>query len=387
MHFGLTDRHGRPKPQLRVLGEFALLVRELAETGWERVAGDVALVVPEHFERILPFTESAYRGDIRDNLLQAYVASREADLPVELLRERDGIAAGARLYLAPSAKLLTAPGLLRLRDLATSGATVYVSYFAGSTGNQRGPWLTWLDEIFGVRHALRYGLVDPIAEDEVTFEFVAGVGDIEAGTRLAFRVGGEPSARSYLPVEPAGAEVVAVDGHGRPALLRHALGAGATFLCTYPLEHFAARTPHANPESTWRVYSALAEAAGVSRPVRVDDPRVLVGRIAVPGSVRAVFVNTAEVAVACEPILETGVALRLAPEGLTLAARGVAVVDCDGTRADEPAPAAPARTDFPHPESARLPDAGAPRPREDVSLFRSAGPDAADARGGMRSPE
>ena len=42
MHFGLTDRRGRPKPQLQVLGEFALFVRELAETGWERVAGEAA---------------------------------------------------------------------------------------------------------------------------------------------------------------------------------------------------------------------------------------------------------------------------------------------------------------------------------------------------------
>ena len=204
MHFGLTDRHGRPKPQLRVLGEFAQLVEELSASGWERVAGDAAIVVPEHFERILPFTEDAYRRDIRDNLLQAYVAAREADLPVALVRERDGIAAGARLYLAASAKLLTAPGLGRLRELAVDGATVYVSYFAGSTPNQRGPWLTWLEDIFGVRHALRYGLVDAVEGDEVVFEFVAGLGDIAAGTRLSFRrrrraPAPAPTCRSRLP--------------------------------------------------------------------------------------------------------------------------------------------------------------------------------------------
>ena len=33
----------------------------------------------------------AYRQDIRDNLLQSYIAAREADLPVQLVRERDGI--------------------------------------------------------------------------------------------------------------------------------------------------------------------------------------------------------------------------------------------------------------------------------------------------------
>ena len=326
MHFGLTDRHGRPKPQLRVLGEFAELVEELSASGWERVAGDVAIVVPEHFERILPFTEDAYRRDIRDNLLQAYIAAREADLPVALVRERDGIAAGARLYLAASAKLLTAPGLARLRELAVDGATVYVSYFAGSTPNQRGPWLTGLENIFGVRHALRYGLVDAVEGDEVVFEFVAGLGDIAAGTRLSFRVGGTAGARSYLPVEVAGAEVVAVDGAGRPALLRHALGSGTTVLCTYPIEHFAAHTPAVNPESTWRIYSALAEGACVSRPVRVDDPRVLVGRIRCPDGERAIFVNCSRETLRPEPLTAEGIQLGLADGELVLDPFAVAVV-------------------------------------------------------------
>ena len=279
MHFGLTDRAGRPKPQLGVLAEFAALVRGLEGEGWEPVKDGVAIVVPEHFERVLPFTTPVYRQDIRDNLLQSYVAALEADLPVQLVRERDGLHTEAPLILAPCAKLLTAPGIDRLRDLARDGATVYLSYFAGSSTNQRGPWLAWLAEIFGVRHGLRYGLVDPIAGDEAVLEFVRDFGDIVAGTRLRFAVAGEDSARAFLPVEPAGAEIVAVDGQGRPALLQFELGSGRTVLCTYPLEHMAARTPRVNPEDTWRLYSALGHVAGVARPIRVDDPRVLVGRV------------------------------------------------------------------------------------------------------------
>ncbi|GAA0372232.1 hypothetical protein NE235_33910 [Actinoallomurus spadix] len=45
-------------------------------------------------------------------------------------------------------------------------------------------------------------------------------------------------------------------------------------LCTYPLEHMAAVTPRVNPEPAYRIYDALAEPAGVRRPVRVGDPRV-----------------------------------------------------------------------------------------------------------------
>ncbi|MGZ4591622.1 MAG: beta-mannosidase, partial [Actinomycetes bacterium] len=103
----------------------------------------------------------------------------------------------------------------------------------------------------------RYGLVDRIEGDEAILEFVRDFGEIAAGTQLVFHVGGTASARAYLPVEADGAEVVAVDGFGRPALLQAERGAGKAVLCTYPLEHMAACTPDANPESTWLVYSAL----------------------------------------------------------------------------------------------------------------------------------
>jgi endo-1,4-beta-mannosidase len=324
MHFGLTDRAGRAKPQLHELAAFASLVRELSRSGWERVAGEAALVVPEGFERMLPFTDDAYRADVGADLLQAYVAAREADLPVGVVRERDGLPPSARLYLVPSAKLLTGPGLRRLQDLATDGATVYASYFAGSTPYQRGPWLTWLEEIFGIRHRLRYGLVDPIEDDEVVLELVEELGGLDPGTLLRFPVAGEPSARSYLPLEPAGARVVAVDGRGRPALLRHDLGAGQTVFCAYPLEHMAARTPHVNPEDTWKLYAALAELAGVARPVRVDDPRVLVGCLRGRETDTVLLVNSSSDTVQAEPVVAGGDAL--VPAGtLTIGPYGVAV--------------------------------------------------------------
>ncbi len=325
MHFGLTDRTGRAKPQLKTLAEFAAFIAGLGDD-WAPVEGGAAIVVPEHFERVLPFTTAAYRQDIRDNLFQSYIAALEADIPVDLVRERDGLETTARLILAPCAKLLSAPGIDRLREHAVAGATVYLSYFAGSTPNQRGPWIPSLEEIFGVRHRLRYGLVDPILEDTITFEFVRGLGEIEAGAQLSFRVAGEASARAFLPVEPDAAEIVAVDHEGRPALLRHAVGSGQTVLCTYPLEHLAARTPRANPEDTWRLYSALASEAGVSRPVRVDDPRILVGRIRRGTGELAVFVNCSHDVVAVAPLPDPHFPTGYSLDPFTLDSFGVAIV-------------------------------------------------------------
>ena len=291
MHFGLTDKHGRPKPQLDEVARFSRLVADLDETGWEPIAGEVAIVVPEHFERILSFTSVDYRKDVRDALLQSYIAAREADLPVALVRELDGLNGDPKLLLLPSAKLLMAPTAARLLELAESGTTVYLSYFPGSTPSQVGPWMPGLDDLFGIRHQLRYGLVDAIEDDEVTFTFVAALGDLAPGDELRFQVAGNGTSRAYLPLEPAGATVLARDGHGRPALLHRKVGAGAMVLCTYPTEYMAARTPRVNPESTWRLYSALATSAGVDRPLTVRDPRVMTGRLRTGTGELALVVN------------------------------------------------------------------------------------------------
>jgi endo-1,4-beta-mannosidase len=292
MHFGLTDRLGKPKPQLAEIARFSRLVAELGETGWEPIAGDVGIVVPEHFERTVPFSSPADRADMHDNMLQSYIAAREADLPVALVRERDGVGDDARLLLLPSTKLLTAPTVDRLLELADRGATVYLSYFAGSTPKQRGSWIPSLGETFGVRPQSWYGLVEPIEGEEITFAFTEDFGDIAAGEQITFSVAGNESARSFLPVETADATVLAVDGRGRPALLSRRVGAGAVVLCTYPVEHMAARTARVNPESTWRLYAALAAAAGVQRPLAASDPRVIIGRLRTGSGEVAVVVNT-----------------------------------------------------------------------------------------------
>src|ERR1019366_9053680 len=94
-----------------------------------------------------------------------------------------------------------------------------------------------------------------------------------------FAVGGNENSRSFLPVVPTDAEVIAVDEHGRPVLLRRRAGTGSLVLSTYPLEYMASVTREVNPESTHRIYAALAKESGIVPDVRVDEPRVLVSEL------------------------------------------------------------------------------------------------------------
>ncbi|OLF15547.1 beta-mannosidase [Actinophytocola xanthii] len=274
MHFGLTDSTGRPKPQLAEVREFASVLDRVDFARCTRAPGQVGLLVPSYLEHAYPFTEDSDRTYLFGVLRQSYVATRAADLPVRLLRERDGIPDGLALYLVPSAKQLTAPAWRLLAEVAQDGATVYVSYSPGGNGVQRGPWYADLNGMFGVEHQLRYGLVDPIEDDEVGVRFLDALGPIAAGATLRFTTGGDEHSRAYLPVRPTSARVLAVDGRDRPVLLERTTGRGRMVLCTYPIEHMAAALPSVNPEPTHAVYDALAVLAGVERPVTVADPLV-----------------------------------------------------------------------------------------------------------------
>jgi endo-1,4-beta-mannosidase len=352
LHFGLIDKYGEAKPAAREIRDFAQLIERIDLARCTRPDSRIALVVPSYLENQYPFTAPDDALSIVDNLRQAYVAAREADLPVKLVREADalswrpahlddinrGAAAGgtlygrgstdplglgageqspsalgpglppdAQLYLVPSVKQLTAPTWRELRRFAHAGATVYFSYFVGVHKNQRGPWWPDLDETFGVHKLLRYGLVNRIEDERVVFTFERSFGSIAAGEALELVVAGTENSRAFLPVEPNGAQVVARDGRGRPALLQHKTGAGSMVLCTYPIEHMAAQTMAVNPEPTWRLYSALAEVAQALPEARVNDPRVIVGEMVHEDGRRFVWlINASDAALVCTPIIATG---------------------------------------------------------------------------------
>jgi endo-1,4-beta-mannosidase len=307
MRFGLTDVDGNPKPALLEFRDFADTLATIDFPACARPDSETALVVPSYLEHAYPFTEADDHTYVFEVLRQAFVAAREADVPAHLARERDGLPEGRKLYLVPSAKQLTAPAWRDLAAAAARGAVVYVSYSPGNHGVQRGLWHADVNGMFGVEHQLRYGLVDPVTDDEITVSFVADFGSLREGTTLTFRAGGNEHARSYLPVRAVDAEVVAVDQHGNPVLVRRRHGAGQLVLCTFPLEGMASALPHVNPEPTYRIYDALAAMAGVTRPVTVADPLVHAALLRHRDGRRFVWlVSQAAEELAVKPVLSGG---------------------------------------------------------------------------------
>jgi beta-glucosidase len=331
MHFGITDRHGNPKPPLRELARFAADLAAIDLPQVRRSAVDAALVVPSHLAEDYPFTNEDERAHIVATGEQAYVAAHEAHLPIAVVRERrdGGLPAGYGLYLLPSVKQLCATSWEQLVSFARDGATVYASYSHGPSGVQRGPWWAHTEELFGVRMDSAYGLAEPVTDETVVLRFTADLGPLSAGTELRFAAAGNENGRTYLPVRATSGQVVAVDAHGRPAIVVQEHGVGRAVLSTYPLEFFASAQARVNPEQTWRLYDALAELADVERDVRLDDPRVFADTLVhADGRRFVVFLSQHETPVTVTPAIPGG-ALRtldgtpsptidLAPYGVTL---------------------------------------------------------------------
>jgi endo-1,4-beta-mannosidase len=312
--FGITRADGTPKAALGELAAFAQVLDAVDLPRCRRSDAGAALLVSSFLEVDHPFTIQADRVTLREVLLQSYVTAKQARLPVAVCREVDGVPE-ARLILVGSTKALTGPTWRTLHERAQAGATVYVSWFNGDTTLQRGLWHAWPDEFFGITHRLRYGLNEPVPDDVVRLTMGADLGDLAPGDELVVRVGGNASGRAFLPLEPAGAEVLATDAHGRPALLRHQVGGGAIVLCAYPLEYLALHGPRGAPDDTWRLYRALAVDTRTAGPVDSGRRDVLVDTLERDDGATFVWL------------------VSHADEAVTVTPTGGALTDLDGTTA------------------------------------------------------
>jgi len=343
LNFGLTDTAGRPKKTLLEMRAFGQALDAMGFARVQRADTDTALIVSSYLDTQYPFSDPRSHQAVARSLAQGYISARLADLAPALTRETAGLEPGARLYLAPSVKQVLATTAGALEQLARDGATVYVSYSPGDVDWHRGPSYGEMNTLFGVEHQLDVGLVDPIEDDLVELTLGRGFGGLPPGTTLTFLAGGNASSRAFLPVIPAGAEVIATDTSGRPALLLRRVGAGSIILCTYPIEHMAAVTPRVNPDATVTLYDALARHAGVRRPVTVDDPRVTCDMLVRDDGARfAVLASHAAEPLEVKPGqneqgalatldgLETSGTVALEPFGVVVLAIGARVEDAAG---------------------------------------------------------
>lgn len=264
--FGITRADGTEKPVCQELRDISRLIERIDLARLRPPRPQAAIVIPSYFNKAYPFSFECH-ARMRRTLLQAYALCAAADVEVELVPEEALELQRYRLVLAPATQKLLSPTWQALLDWVRAGNTLYWSYHAGDSPSLHGAWCHLIDRLTGCRHGLRYGCLD-LPDDQL---LIRGSGlDVRVPTTLE-----DPVSRSFLPIEPGRASVLARDGRGRPALVRAPHGPGRVVFLNHPLERHLAGRPDATARSgAHRLYRLIAREAGLDRTARADDPGV-----------------------------------------------------------------------------------------------------------------
>jgi endo-1,4-beta-mannosidase len=275
---GVLLPDGTPTAMLAEVRRFAEVA---AAVGcYELVPERVAVLVPTERYQVLPSL-----AGIRTprTCLAAYVAAKEAHLPVTVVREGDRVLR-ARVIIVPGACALGAETWRSLTAFVQAGGAAVLSYGGGDADPA-------LREIFGV-------------------EFL---GDDGPRTSLSCRVAqpdllpGVTNFASPVPVPhfarlgAGSATVVATDHDGAPLVTLRQYGQGRALFVAAPLERILAEAdPAAVPEAVWSlvrgIYAGLAGATGAVGALRCDRPDVEFGHFIGTDDDIVVLLNHADVA-------------------------------------------------------------------------------------------
>ena len=297
--FGLTTWDRKDRPQGIEFRKFSKIAAQLDLSGIEPAPAEAAIIVPNEWSKprgdfsrfrltgpeVIPYVSTnegmAVAGQPPPNLsddnnwltgawLSSFVLAHRSGLKADFPREYSDWQKHPMLLL-PS-PLTSTDALLvhvhtdfweKARQYVAQGGALYASVSADAA-------IPEMEQLFGAR------LLDHVPVSDVILKVVAPFGDLRPGETFHYAsVPNDPRHWAAI-LQVRGGKIIAVDQDGRPALVANAVGKGKTLLCAYPLESYLAAVPGVfdKPESTYRIYKAFADWAGVRPLFSSDQPSV-----------------------------------------------------------------------------------------------------------------
>jgi len=299
--FGLLAHDEEPRPRAAVLADLAARL-ERVDLDAHAADGPVARAAcPVPHEYAAPYDPAAYGLDAapagpyepaerawtpeRDvkplvrSWLNSFVLAARAGVAVSFPRERlDDVWPEADLMLLPAPLTTTTNSLWHVRTsfwdgvgaFLAGGGTAYLSLSADSA-------IPEMERFAGCRIVERA----PAGAGE-GLRFVSAWGPFAPGDELPLPPHSERlHGRGVVLDVAAGAEVVALDAAGNPALVRFAAGAGNVVVCAYPVELLLAdlADAHGPADPSWGLYAGLADLAGAREEAAADHPELTCGSL------------------------------------------------------------------------------------------------------------
>ncbi len=296
--FGLTTWDRQLRPQGLAFQSFGKIVAHLNLDELTVPLADAAIVIPEEWSRthgdfsrfgltgpeVTPYVSVAEGGAVNGQeptsydgnqwvmsaTLSAFILAHRAGLKPALPREASDWERYPVLFL-PSPLTATDPVFVHLHTDFWERARAYVSgggvLYASLAANAAIPDMA---DLFGAR------MTDTVISSEVTLKVVKAFADLRPGERFHFVLPGAAAKYWGTGLQISAGEIIAVDQDNRPALVAHRYGKGRTLLSAYPLEAWLGSQPAAfeGKETTYRLYRALRDWAGLRAMVATDQPSV-----------------------------------------------------------------------------------------------------------------
>jgi len=255
---GLADIEGEPKPAFSEVASFIRVAARIDLRRYQLAQERTAVLIPN--ERYEPLPNLAGLYDPRA-CLQAYIAAKEAHVPVTVAREADEFGAYSVL-IVPSTFELAPESWERLADFVQAGGSLVLSYGGGDAHPA-------IRDIFGVEFLGDGGGRERLSCRVAQADVLGALRSFDAALELP----------NFALLGHGGATVVATDSKGSPLLTLNQLGQGRAVYMAAPIERALAQgDPYAAPapvSSMLRaVYGAVARAAGCGAPVDCDVPEV-----------------------------------------------------------------------------------------------------------------
>ena len=311
--FGMVTWDGKDRPQATEFKKFEDVVAQMDLSGISPASADAAILVPDEWAKphgdfshlgltgaeVIPYT-SVFDGDampgggpggnadanaeLQGAWLSAFILARRAGINADFPREYSEWSSRPMLIL-PSPLTSSSNPIVHVhsdfwekaRQYVANGGALYASLSSDAA-------IPEMEALFGAR------IEDSVVPSELTLKVVAPLGGLNVGDTFHYAV---PAGKWGVALALRGAEVIAVDQLGRPALVAHAYGKGKVLLSAYPLESYLAATPAAfdQPEATHRIYQALRNWAGHAALFQTDNSSVEVGTLAGDGHGYVVLTN------------------------------------------------------------------------------------------------
>ena len=314
--FGLTTWEGKERPAGRMFEDFEAIVGRLDLAGVEPAPAEAGILVPNEWSKpygdeshfgltgpaIVPYTSTDEGGAVAGqrlpelaeenewltgSWLSSFILTRQAGLKADFPREYSDWH-NRPLLLMPSPLTSTDSFLVHVHTDFWEKARAYVeaggALYASLCGDAAIPEM---ESLFGAR------LVDHSPVNEVILKVVTAWGGLKPGDTFHYSAGGGSPRQWAATLEVRGGTVIALDQDGRPALIANRVGKGATLLCAYPLESYLANLPAAfdKEETTYRIYQAFRDWAGVKPRFRTDQFSVEAVSLDAPDHGYVVVVN------------------------------------------------------------------------------------------------